>query len=125
MTKTDKYLKAKYPQYFQPEIKPFISEKWFPKDDPSNWQLMENQWVEEIKKELPENSLYEKRKEGENNSQICELIRNGMITEIVAYVTRNDGSLNSKVQPSIYETNSFLLKRQIQNRPDNERFFID
>ncbi|KAK8853809.1 hypothetical protein M9Y10_016352 [Tritrichomonas musculus] len=33
IVKTDKYIKAKYPQYFQPGIQPFINEKWFPKYD--------------------------------------------------------------------------------------------
>ncbi|KAK8842994.1 hypothetical protein M9Y10_025181 [Tritrichomonas musculus] len=108
---TDKYIKGNYPQYFQPEIQPFINEEWFPKYDPEVEELMDNGWVEEIKKELPEN-FYEKRKEGENDSKICELIRNDMIDEYVAYVTRNVVSLNEKIQPSIYETNSFLIKNQ-------------
>ena len=108
ITKTDKYTKAKYPQYFQPEIQPFINEKWFPKYKPK-WK--KSGWVEEIKKELPEN-FYEKRKEGENDNHICELIRKDMVDEFVAHVIRNDVSLNAKIQPSIYETNSFLLKKQ-------------
>ena len=102
ITQTNKYKKAKYPQYFQPEIQPFINEKWFPK---------ENGLVEEIKKELPE-SFYEKRKEGENDSQISKLIRKDMITEFIIYITRNNVSINAKIQPSIYETNSFLLKKE-------------
>ena len=97
ITKTEKYIKGKYPQYFQPEIQPFINEKWFPKYDPKR---KENGWVEEIKKELPEN-FYEKRKEGENDSPICEMIRNDKITEFASYVTRNGISLNSKILPSI------------------------
>ena len=121
ITETDKYIESKYPQYFQPEILPFINEKWFPKYENSNIEEEKenenenknkgNGWVEEIKKELPEN-FYEKRKEGENDSQICELIRNDMITEFIAYVSRNDVSLNSKIKPSIYETNSFLLRKR-------------
>ena len=98
ITNTNKYKEAKYPQYFQPEIQPFINEKWFPK-----------YLDEKINKELPEN-FYEKRNEGENDSQICELIRNDMITDFVAHVNRNCVSLNAKIRPSIYETNSFLLK---------------
>ena len=112
ITKKDKYTKAKYPQYFQPEIQPFINEKWFPKYDP---ERKVNGFVEDLKKELPEN-FYEKRKEGENDSQICELIRKDMITDFVAYVTRNNVSLDAEIQPSIYETNSFLLKRR---KPQN------
>ena len=110
ITKTEKYIEAKYPQFFQPEIQAFINEKWFPKYDPKDQELNKNGWVEEIKKKLPEN-FYEKRKEGENDSQICELIRKDMITEFIAYVNLNDVSLNAKIQPSIYETNSFFLKK--------------
>ena len=121
ITETDKYIESKYPQYFQPEILPFINEKWFPKYENSNIEEEKenenenknkgNGWVEEIKKELPEN-FYEKRKEGENDNHICELIRKDMVDEFVAHVIRNDVSLNAKIQPSIYETNSFLLKKQ-------------
>ena len=55
-----KYLKLKYPQYFQPEIQPFINEKWFPKYNKDDKKLQNNYWVEEIKKELPED-FYAKR----------------------------------------------------------------
>ena len=123
IVKTDKYIKAKYPQYFQPEIQPFINEKWFPKYDPKIWKLAENGWVEELKKELPEN-LYEKRKEGENDSQICELIRKDMITEFIVYVTRNGVSLNAKIRPSIYETNSFLLKKHEKSNQKADEFSL-
>ena len=59
-------------------------------------------WVKELNKELPEN-FNEKRKEGENDSQICELIRKDMITEFVAYVTLNNVPPNAEIQLSIYE----------------------
>ena len=114
ITKTYKHIKAKYPQYFQPEIQPFINEKWFPKKE---------EWVEEIKKELPEN-FYDKRKEGENDNKICELIRKDLITEFVAHVTRNSVSLNAKIQPSIYETNSFLLKNPKKTNQKDEGFSL-
>ena len=114
ISKTDKFIEAKYPQYFQPEIQPFINEKWFPKYENSNKEEKEenkvNGWVEDLKKELPEN-FHCKRKEGENDNHICELIRKDMVTEFVAHVIRNGISLNAKIQPSIYETNSFLLKK--------------
>ena len=120
ITNTEKYIEAKYPQYFQPEIQPFINEKWFPKYKNSNEkEEKENGWVEDIKKELPDN-FCEKRKEGENDCQICELIRNDMYDEFVAYVTRNNVPLNSKINPSIYETNSFLLKKQAELEQDND-----
>ena len=114
ITKTDKYIKAKYPQYFQSEIQSFINEKWFPKYDPKDKKLKRNIWVEELKKGLPEN-FYEKRKEGENDSQICELIRKDMIAEFVKYITLSNVSLNANIPPSIYETNSLLLKKQTES----------
>ncbi|KAK8865465.1 hypothetical protein M9Y10_011013 [Tritrichomonas musculus] len=122
ITKTDKFIEANYPLYFRPEIQPFINEKWFPKYYPEEWALRKNIWIEELKKELPEN-FYEKRKEGQNDNQISELICKDMIEEFVTYVTRNGVSLNGKIQPSIYETNSFLLKKQKktnQNRAKQE-----
>ena len=33
ITNIDIYIEAKYPQYFQPEIQPFINEQWFPKNN--------------------------------------------------------------------------------------------
>ena len=127
ITTTEKYIEAKYPHYFLPEIQPFINEKWFPKFDPENWKLKKNKWVEDIKKELPEN-FYEKRMEGENDSKISELIRKDMVKEFIAYI-------NVKIQPSIYETNSFSLKRpknkkskmnlfSIQNNKEDGKFSL-
>ena len=127
ISKTDKYIKSKYPQYFQPEIQPFINEKWFPKYDPNDQDLKKNEWVEEIKKELPEN-FYEKRKEGENDSQICKFIQNDMIDEFITYVVQSNISLNSKIRQSIYETNSYLLKKQKksdQNQNDDAFSLIE
>ncbi|KAK8897408.1 hypothetical protein M9Y10_015354 [Tritrichomonas musculus] len=119
ITKTVKYIKAKYPQYFQPEIQPFINEEWFPKYDPIT---KKNGWVEEIKRELPEN-FYENRKKGENDDELCELIRNDMINEFVVYITRHAISINSTIQPSIYETNPFLIKMQTnqEHRPNKNQ----
>ena len=41
-----------------------------------------------------------------------------MITEFVAYVTRNDVSIKAKIQPSTYKTHSFLLKKQAHLEQD-------
>ena len=43
-------------------------------------ELQNNEWVEEIKKELPD-GFYEKRKAGENDSFICTLIQKDSIDE--------------------------------------------
>ena len=54
----------------------------------------------------------EKRKIGENDAYICKLIREDSIEEFIIYVNKNDCSLNSIIKPSIFETNTFLIKNR-------------
>lgn len=115
---TYKYVEKKYPQYFAPEILPFVNEKWFPKfidDDEKQKKVFyffmdKNEWVKEIKKELPDD-FYEKRKKGENDSCISKLIQEDSIMDFIRYVNQNNVLLKSTIEPSIYETNSFLIQR--------------
>ena len=100
---SQKYEKKKYLQYFSPEIKPFIGAEWFPK-----------QLRKIIFDELPED-FYENRKIGENETYICTLIRLDSVKEFIIYINQNAISLNSNIEPSIYETNSFLVKKQQSN----------
>ena len=86
-------------QYFQPEIMPFMYEEWFP-ESTRGYAKLEN--------EIPEN-FYEKRRIGENDSIICELIRNDSIDEFSTYVAKNQIALESQIVPTIYETNDYLL----------------
>ena len=116
-----KYVEMNYPQYFAPEIKVFINEKWFPKYDKDKENTMENSWIEEINKEIPEN-FYEKRKNGENDNYICELIRDDLVKEFIIYITKNNYSLDSKIVPSIYETNQFLIQNKI-NESSNHQLY--
>lgn len=111
-----KYINAKYPQYFSPEIKPFLNEKWFPKSDPDYNQ---NKWIEEINKELPDN-FYENRKIGENDRFICKLIQKDSVEEFITYVNKTNYSLNSEIYSSIFETNYLLIKLQ----KDPERIIL-
>ena len=105
-----KYVNNKYPQYFAPELKPFMNKSWFPKYDP-NSQHTFYEWVEEIKKDLPDN-FHELRKIGENESYICQLIRNDNARDFIAHVNQRKVPLNSLIELSIYETNAFLIKKQ-------------
>ena len=91
-----KYYKMKYPQYFYPEIKSFINKEL----------------IEHIQFEIPEN-FDEKRKIGENDYYLCELIRKDKIEEFITYINQNSLSLNSIIENSIYETNPLLLKKKI------------
>ena len=104
-----KFRKAKYPQYFSPEIKPFMNEDWFPK-----YKQNENEWIKELDIQI-QDDFYELRKEGENENYICKLIRNDSIKEFIVYVNTKNYSLQSTIAPSIYETNSFLVKNQIES----------
>lgn len=118
---SSKYVDAKYPQYFQPEIQPFINKEWFPKYDEKN---KSTEWVLEIQKEIPED-FYEKRKIGENDNFVCTLIRKDLIDDFVAYVTKNNYQLNSAINSSIYETNNFLLKKKNKSKSPNETTLIE
>lgn len=60
------------------------------------------------KEEIPEN-YHEKRRNGENDSYVCELIRNDNCTDFIILYNKNLISLTMTVPDSIYETNPFLL----------------
>ena len=55
----------------------------------------------------------DKRMIGENDNEICEIIRKDLIEEFIIYVNKNDIPLNMKVKKSIYETDLFLCKSSI------------
>ena len=100
---TNEFEQKYYPEYFAPEIKPFMNEEWF----------TENRLFEYLKKEQP-SDFNELRDKGENNSFICKLIREDLIQDFVIHFNKNCISSNATINPSIYETNSFLLEKQNQ-----------
>ena len=53
-----------------------------------------------------------KKEVGENDSHICELIRNDSIDEFIIFITQTNYSLTNNILPSIYETNQILLNRK-------------
>ena len=56
-------------------------------------------------------SIAQKKNQGVNDNYICDLIRNDIIQEFIQYINKNDISVKEyNIKPSIYETNSFLLK---------------
>ena len=109
---SNKYFHMHYPHYFLPEIKPYIEKKWLANCKNAYYSSKcVKSFFDMIDKDLPEN-FYENRKKGENENNICEFIRNDSIKEFIIYHNKNSISLHSKIQPSIYETNLFLLKKQ-------------
>ena len=57
--------------------------------------------------ELPED-FYDKRKKGENDDYLCELIRTNKVKEFGNYINKKDISHESFINQSIFEANSFL-----------------
>ena len=112
---TYKYLKRNYFKYFLPEIKPFINERFLKSHGCE-------QLISEISEELPKN-FYEKRKSGENDSPICEVIRNDSVTEFTSFIEKNKISLDHIIDSSIYETNLFLLKHRKTSLIEYAAFF--
>ena len=82
-----------YTQYFQPEIKSFLSKKDDKIDEEFN----------------------NKRLIGENDDYICSLIQKDAIEDFIIYVKKYNYSLHKCINPSIFETNEMLLKRTIKN----------
>ena len=52
----------------------------------------------------------EKRRIGENDEFVCDLIRKDLVNEFISYVTCIGLPLTITIIPSIYETNPFLIK---------------
>ena len=104
-----------YQDYFAPEIIQLKNEQWF-----QVFLKYDEFYI--LHKELPEN-FYEKRKEGENDSFICKIIRKDLIEDFIIYVKKQLYPLNSKIDPSIYETNTFLLKNKNPSLIEYAAFF--
>ena len=95
-----KYKERFYPEFFFPEFK----------------QFFDAETVSEISKKHPETAesdlrmFEEKRTAGENDNYICKMIQNDAVEDFVRYVNERNLNLTRKVDPSLFETNSFLLK---------------
>ncbi|KAK8849291.1 hypothetical protein M9Y10_018660 [Tritrichomonas musculus] len=100
-----KYEESYYSQYFMPEINSITKN-----NDNSNLETIPDDFEE-------------KRKKGENDLYICELIRNDSVIEFITFVNKNNISLNTIIKTSIYETNSFLIKNKEQSLIEYAAFF--
>ncbi|KAK8896811.1 hypothetical protein M9Y10_014732 [Tritrichomonas musculus] len=92
----------RYCHFFYPEIKKFLKEYQI--------QCIEN----ELLSKDPNFFDYfdEKRFLGENDSRICSIIRADSIDEFIEYVNETKISLTSKVDTSLFESNSFLIENE-------------
>lgn len=96
------YKNNKYLHYFFPEIKPFIDSKLVSQIEKEIHEFIQNGF------EVFENN----RKIGENDLYVCNLIRNDLVEDFIAYTTKSCMNLSSNInRKSIFETNSFLMER--------------
>lgn len=96
---SEKYVKQNYFSYFYPEVKSFLKSKN----------------LESINKILQVSNLDDfelNRENGENEHFLSELIRNDLIDQFISYVKQNDLPLSTLIKPSIFETNSLLVKKK-------------
>ena len=94
---TIKFRQNYYLRYFFPEFKTFLDQKYieqnnFNEDDPD---------------------FDTKRKTGENEQEICRMIRNDSIDEFLDHLKKTNLPLSSKIEPSIFETNLFLIHKKL------------
>ena len=88
--------------YLYPKMKEFLEEE------------KQKQMLIEIQQKYNEDisTFEDKCKIGENDLYICSLIRSDSIEKFVSYVNRTNLSLSTKIKPSIYETNLFLIDKE-------------
>ncbi|KAK8838958.1 hypothetical protein M9Y10_032418 [Tritrichomonas musculus] len=65
--------------------------------------------MERMNKEIEAN-FYEKRREGENDDYLCELIRNNEIKEFITFIGQANLPLDSYIKKSTFETNQHLIE---------------
>ena len=92
-----------YSHYLYSGLKTFIDE--------NQTKMIESEIKQRYKEEIA--NFEEKCEIGENDSYICSLIRKDSVEEFISYVSRTNTPLSIQIQPSIFETNSFL----VQNKP--------
>ena len=80
----------KYSDFFIPELKMYSKEE---EED----EIMKNY-----------ENYYENRLLGENDSYICNLIRQDSVVEFISYINRYSIPISSTIKRSIFETNSYL-----------------
>ena len=105
---SEENFKKHYPEYFSPEIKQFLTDEFISKYKKRNKDLQKAENIQEIKKEVSK-EFYEKRKQGENDNYLCELIRLNDAKKFCVYVNKNYILLQSNIKESIFETNSIFL----------------
>ena len=101
------YIGEHYFEYFYPEIKNIFTEEII-----NNYYVKiseSNNFIVELRKEIP-SDFYSKRKKGENDNYLCQIIRTKRTKEFIVHIIQNNIPLDSYIPTSIYETNQLFLK---------------
>ncbi|KAK8880996.1 hypothetical protein M9Y10_003705 [Tritrichomonas musculus] len=98
----------RYPEFFAPEIKSFITEEFIDKYGKERLKIKKDDLIKKIMIDIPID-FNEKRQEGESDDYLCKIIRLDKIEEFVAYATKTNLNFSSKIHISIFETNSKLM----------------
>lgn len=115
--KKTKYKEFDYKFYFLPEIIQFLSQ------DEMNDILQNAEISQFVTNDMKlKSDFYNKRSIGENDDCLCKLIRNDSVTNFETYIKIFNIKLHSKINHSIFETNSFLLH---QEEEDESVTFIE
>lgn len=101
----DNYKLMEYLQYFAPEIRKLSITDEF---------IDSNEFSEDFE---------EKRKNGENDDYLAEIIRNDMVDDFILYTKQNNIPYNSIIKESIFETNLFLLLNRKTELIEYSAFF--
>ena len=102
-----KYINMNYFEYFYPEIKNIFNKETIN----YCYRLISlfNNYIYELRKGIP-SDFYKKRKEGENDNYLCEIIRMKKTKEFIVHINKNNLSFDSYIPKSIFETNPLFLK---------------
>ncbi|KAK8886774.1 hypothetical protein M9Y10_042244 [Tritrichomonas musculus] len=109
---SQKFNSRNYHKYFEPEIESYFSslhEFILLRTDSDKDKDKDDKKIEDKKKFDDFNS---KRKKGENENELCQIIQQDLIEEFITLIKKENYSINSHIECSIFETNSFLLKNK-------------
>ena len=108
----NKHYLAKYPEYFYPEIEPFLNDDLI--KNINEGKLLQEFINTKNKKKMTKEEFQifdKKRKIGEDDRRICEIIRRDSVIEFIRFINESDIPLNYLFEyPSIFETNKLLIK---------------
>lgn len=100
-------------KYFYIEFKPFIDE-----EKAIIQKIQERKF--RVKITMTENNIIDdlelfkkKRRIGEIDNHLCEIIRDDLIDDFIQYVNQYKVTYSKHIETSIYETNPFLFKKKI------------